>query len=142
MSERLFNLLILCGAAVYVFFGWQIHAPFAYDPLGPRALPLIVGTVLFVLCLFKMFASQTTPLRVEKSLGGVTSALLLYVVFFNLLGFMLATTVAAYLIARSVGGSWMEGALTGLIIAIFFYGVFYFLLGVDLPLGIIFRTFS
>ncbi len=52
---------------------------------------------------------------------------------------MLATTITSYIIARLVGCSWMEGLLTGLVIAIVFYGVFHFFLGVPLPLGSLFH---
>jgi putative tricarboxylic transport membrane protein len=66
-------------------------------------------------------------------------AVVFYLLTFRLLGFMLATTITAYAIARLVGSSWMEGLLTGLVIAIFFYGIFHFLLGVPLPLGALFQ---
>jgi hypothetical protein len=36
----------------------------------------------------------------------------------------------------------MQGLLTGLILAISFYGIFHFLLGVPLPLGSLFRLGS
>ena len=70
----------------------------------------------------------------------VAAVLLFYLITFRFLGFMLATTLAVYAAARTVGSTWMEGLLTGLITSIFFYGIFHFLLQVPLPLGYIFKV--
>lgn len=139
MSERLFLLLIFTGGAVYLFFGLKIEAPFAYDPLGPRAFPVILGICLLALCLLSAVLHEMSTVRVERRVVSLGLAVLFYLLTFRLLGFMLATTLFAYAVARLVGCGWMEGLLTGLVISICFYAVFHFLLGVPLPLGALFR---
>lgn len=139
MSERLFLLLVFSCGALYLCLGLRIEAPFAYDPLGPRAFPVILGTCLLALCLLSAFFHTMSTVEIERRVVGLALAVLFYLLTFKLLGFMLATTLSAYTVARLVGCGWMEGLLTGLLISIGFYAIFHFLLGVPLPLGAIFR---
>lgn len=139
MSERFFILFLFLGGAVYLYFGLKIEVPFAYEPIGPRAFPLLLACCLLTLCLLSLYFHRMSILHLEKSVGKHALAVLFYLFSFQLLGFMLATTISVYIIARLVGSSWMQGLLAGLCIAIFFYGIFHFLLGVPLPLGVLFR---
>jgi putative tricarboxylic transport membrane protein len=142
VSERFFILILLIGGAVYLYFGLKIEVPFAYEPLGPRAFPVLLGSCFLALCLVNLFITVTPSFQIKDSVAKHGLAVLFYLLTFQLLGFMLATTITTYAIARIVGSSWMEGLLTGLVIAIFFYGIFHFLLGVPLPLGTLFRIGS
>jgi putative tricarboxylic transport membrane protein len=142
VSERFFILILFICGAVYLYFGLKIEVPFAYEPLGPRTFPVLLGSCLVALCLLSLFFHKMSTLLLKGSVIKLALAVFFYLLFFQLLGFMLATTISSYAIARFVGSSWMQGLLTGLIIAIFFYGVFHFLLGVPLPLGSLFRLGS
>jgi putative tricarboxylic transport membrane protein len=139
VSERFFILVLFIGGAVYLYFGLKIEVPFAYEPLGPRAFPVLLGFCLLILCLVNLFVHRVSCFQLKSTVIKHGLAVLFYLTTFQLLGFMLATTITTYVIARLVGSSWMEGLLTGLVIAIFFYGVFHFLLGVPLPLGSLFH---
>lgn len=139
MSERLFTFLLALFGLVYLWFGMQIEAPAAYDPVGPRVFPVVLGSFLVLLCLFMNFSSTMIEFQIDGRVKRLALTILFYLVTFRFLGFMLATTITVYIIARLVSCSWMEGLLTGLIVSICFYGIFHFLLGVPLPLGTIFR---
>jgi len=142
VSERLFILILFVCGAVYLYFGLKIEVPFAYEPLGPRTFPVLLGSCLMVLCLLSLGLHKMTTVRLQSGVAGHGLAILFYLLTFHLLGFMLATTISTYAISRSVGCSWMQGLLTGLILAIAFYGIFHFLLGLPLPLGALFRLGS
>jgi putative tricarboxylic transport membrane protein len=142
VSERLFNLFLFVCGAIYLYFGFKIEVPFAYEPLGPRTFPILLGSCLMILCLLSLFLHKLTMLPIKGSVVMHGFAILFYLLSFQLLGFMLATTISTYIIARLVGSSWMQGLLTGLLIAISFYGIFHFMLGVPLPLGSLFRLGS
>lgn len=139
MSERLFLVVLLCGGVVFLVPGMLLEVPFAYDPLGPKAFPIALSGSLILLCLASLPDAESSPFVPQIQVIRLLQALLLYLATFHLLGFMPATAIAVYLIARSIGSSWMQGLLTGMIIAITFYGVFHFLLQVPLPLGAVFR---
>lgn len=138
MSERLFLALLATGGLVYAYFGWRIEVPFAYDPLGPKALPVFLGLFLAGLSLLSMISAGRESIALSGRVGKLALIVLCYFLAFQFLGFMPATTLAVYTIARLRGASWMQGLLTGMIVSLFFYGIFHFLLQVPLPLGRIF----
>lgn len=140
MSERFFLLLLAFLATVYLYFGYRIEAPFAYDPLGPRAFPILLGSLLLVLSGAILLFHKNQSFQPGTKVIKLALTILLYFLSFPVFGFMVSTTVSVYFIARTVGSSWMEGLLTGLVLAIVFYGVFHFLLEVPLPLGFIFAV--
>jgi putative tricarboxylic transport membrane protein len=140
MSERSFSFILVVVGGLFAYFGLRIHVPFAYDPLGPKAFPIFLGIVLAVLSLGTMFSAKDTVKVFQGKVGRLALAMFFYFLTFQLLGFMLATTLAVFYVARLRGCSWMQGLLTGLVMAICFYGVFHFLLRVPLPLGHIFRV--
>ncbi len=140
MSERLFLCILLLAGTTYAYFGWRIEVPFAYDPLGPKALPVFLGLFLAGLSLLSFFSAGKSVLTFTGRVGWLALIVLLYFLSFQFLGFMSATTLSVYCIARLRGASWMQGLLTGLIISQCFYGIFHFWLKVPLPLGRIFRV--
>lgn len=139
MSERTFISILICCGAVFLYFGMKIDAPFAYGPVGPKVFPLLVGSAFIVLCTLCLWHGGTSDLMLKGRVARIALILLFYLFTFRFLGFMFATTMTVYAAARSVGSTWMQGLLTGLIISIFFYGVFHFFLQVPLPLGYIFK---
>jgi putative tricarboxylic transport membrane protein len=138
MSERFFLAFLFTCGAVYLYFGLKIAVPFAYEPLGPRTFPVLLGFCLVALSVLTLVFYPMSTAHLKGRVAKLGVAVLFYLLTFQLLGFMLATTISTYIIARLVGSSWMQGLLTGLILAIAFYGVFHFLLGVPLPLGSLF----
>lgn len=142
MSERFFLVFLFLGGAAYLYFGLKIEVPFAYEPLGPRTFPVLLASSLLILCVLISILHRMATLQLNGRVGKLALSVLFYLLTFQLLGFMPATTITTYTIARLVGSSWMQGLLTGLVLAIFFYGVFHFLLGVPLPLGSLFRLGS
>jgi len=139
MSERFFTFILAVFGGVYLWLGVQLEAPITYDPLGPRIFPVVLGSCLVVLCFSTSICCTMTEFQLDSKVKRLALTIFLYLVTFKFLGFMLATTISVYLIARLVSCSWMEGLLAGLIVSICFYGIFHFLLGVPLPLGTLFR---
>lgn len=141
MKSRLFALLLSITGGILFLIALRIEAPFSYDPLGPRLVPVIVSFGLLGLPLFLVFNLKRAPEafdanpRVLKLIG----SLFIYLALFELLGFMLATTLSCYLIARIIGSSRMQGLLTGLLVSIVFYGTFRLWLEANLPLGMVFE---
>ena len=46
MSDRIFAALWLAFCAAVGWMAWQIEAPISYEPIGPRAYPmLLAGTM-------------------------------------------------------------------------------------------------
>jgi putative tricarboxylic transport membrane protein len=77
--------------------------------------------------------SPILPLRVVLA----TLAIVVYALLFELLGFTLATALMTVPIARLFGGSWKQGAVTGVAMGFILFLVFDRLLGVVLPAGLL-----
>ncbi len=141
MSDRILSLLLLIIGLIYGAAAQNYGAPFSYDPLGPKPVPLFLAGSLIVLTLILLIYPQQVKLAQAPGWGRgiwLTIILLFYQATWNLLGFLLATTISIYLASRLYRCSWMQGLMTALILSVICYGLFNFLLNTPLPLGAIF----
>jgi len=140
MSERLFGALLLLGSAVGIWIGWDLHAPVAYEPVGPRAFPLLVLALLCVFALVLMFgragsSSAWPPRAVLVRVGLLFAVLLAYALLFERLGFVVSTTLATVPVARAFGATWRQAVVSGLGLGVGLFILFDKLLDVVLPVG-------
>ena len=141
MSDRLLSLLLLIVGLIYGAAAQDYGAPFSYDPLGPKPVPLFLAASLIILTLMLLFYPLQVKLPLAPSWGRglwLTIVLLFYQLSWNLLGFLLSTTISIYLVSRLYRSSWMQGLMTALILSVTCYGLFNFILNTPLPLGTIF----
>lgn len=142
MGDRLLGAAVLVCAALYGVVAWRLQVPFAYEPVGPRAFPMLIAA-LIALCAAVLLARPDANPRWPGPALAFKSALLvgvlvLYGALFASLGFMLSTAAATVAIGRLFGGTWPGCAAGGLVIGAGLYLLFDFLLGVSLPLGSLF----
>jgi len=140
-ADRFFGVFLLAIAAVFGGLGWGIQAPFSYDPLGPRPYPLLLAGVLAVLALWMIFKPQEVRLPANQVLargGMLIATLVFYQLTFRWLGFMFSTVLCVALLARMFRGSWRQGLVSGVALALACYGLFNYVLEIPLPLGTIF----
>ncbi len=142
MKEHVFTLVLLAIGLGMVYHSCTLEVGFLYEPIGPTRFPLLIGLGLILLAggnLWTLRQSHSLPRRhANHRLVPLLLCVVFYLATFRFFGFMLATTVSMYFTARLSGSSWMQGALTGLLLSIGFYGLFHFMLDVPLPLGHIF----
>lgn len=141
MNDRLLSLFLLLTSLLYGVTALRIKIPFAYDPLGPKPVPMVLAVLLAVLSIILLLR----PLKkgaTEHFLNGKTPQLISIVLFYQiswtLLGFLLATTISIYILSRLFDCSWMQGLMTALLISVTCYGLFNFILKIPLPLGTLF----
>ncbi len=139
MSDRVFASVCLgiCGLIVYQM--WHLNVPFSYEPLGPKAFPILLA-VLMGICSGMMLISPDRDIQWPSTAllakGGLLIATFLaYTTLFEQLGFPLVTTAMVIVVSRLFGGRWVTGVVTGLIIGVSGYFFFNGLLQVTLPLG-------
>lgn len=139
MSDRILGVSALIFAALMAWFGRDLQAPFAYEPVGPRAFPMLIALII-ALCgawlLFKHWHDQHRgePIDWPRLLLMVVY-IFGYALLFQILGFILATAIVTILIGRLFGGSWGKMILGGLIMGVLFFLLFDRALDVVLPLG-------
>ncbi len=144
MHDRLFAgcTLLLCLALVIV--GWAYQAPFAYEPVGPRAFPLLLLALIGCAVLYQLIRpstgqhAQAEPAldrHVGRKIALCVAALLLYATAFEWLGFIPSSVLFAVSMARLYGASTWQSLIGGVVIAVGLYLLFDFGLDVPLPLG-------
>ncbi|MGW8313159.1 MAG: tripartite tricarboxylate transporter TctB family protein [Desulfuromonadales bacterium] len=141
MTDRGFAFVLLLFSLLYALMARNIEVPFAYDPLGPKPVPLALATALILLSLLiacrpeRNVHFKRIPLANSFYLLGI---LLFYQTTWLSFGFLLSTTISVYLLTRLFKCSWMQGLMTALVISVSSYGLFNFFLKIKLPLGTIF----
>lgn len=141
MNDRLFSLLLLFTALLYGFAAITIKVPFAYDPLGPRPVPIVLAILLAFLAVILIVNPQKndrSKALFNRQFLHLAAIILFYQVAWSLLGFLLATTISVYLLSRLFNCSWMQGLMTALLVSVCCYGLFNFILKIPLPLGALF----
>lgn len=141
MNDRLFSIILLLTALLYGIAAITIEVPFAYDPLGPRPVPIALAVLLalfaVILIAYPQKSDRSKPLF-NRRLLHLAVIILFYQVAWSLLGFLLATTISVYLLSRLFDCSWMQGLMTALLVSVCCYGLFNFILKIPLPLGALF----
>lgn len=141
INDRMAGVAGLALAAFLAVFGWGLQAPFAYEPVGPRAFPLGLSLVI-ALCsgwLIYKGGGEVEPnppganLRISLMVGLIAA----YAFLFVWLGFVIANTIMVTAVGRLFGGSWLKAAITGVVMSVLFFLLFDKVLDVVLPTGLL-----
>lgn len=141
MTDRYLGVAAIVFAALMVWFGWGIEAPFSYEPVGPRAFPLLLALCIGLCGLWLVikgkFQAPANPPGTNARIALMVVYCLGYALLFGPLGFIVATTMVTILIGRLFGGAWGKVILGGVVMSVFFFVLFDRVLDVVLPLGIL-----
>lgn len=141
LNDRVLGAAALVVAACLAWYGHDLQAPFAYEPVGPRAFPMLVAAII-ALCGVRLVIKGGNP--AEPNAPGANARISLmvavvagYAVAFQWLGFVIATTIMAVLVGRLFGGTWLKGLLGGAVMGLGFFLLFDKVLDVVLPTGML-----
>lgn len=141
MTDRTLGICALVLAALMTWGGWGIEAPFSYEPVGPRAFPMLIA-LMIGLCGLRLAIKGGNP--VEANSPGANSRIALmvlgaaaYAFLFQWLGFIIATALMTVYVGRLFGGAWLKCVTGGVIMGVFFYFLFDRALDVVLPAGLL-----
>lgn len=139
LNDRSLGVAALLLSAFIAWFGRGLEAPFAYEPVGPRAFPLLLAGVIGLCGLRLVFKGGGAA---EPNAPGANSRIVLMVVLlvvyawvFQMAGFVIATAVVAACVGRLFGGSWRQCAIGSVCLSLLFYFLFDRVLDVVLPMG-------
>jgi putative tricarboxylic transport membrane protein len=139
-SNRSLGAVALLMAGILAVFGWGLVAPFAYEPVGPRAFPMLTAA-LIAFCgvvLLTRGGSDADPVS-RRTMTGIlilSVALLVYAVIFERLGYVPSTFLMAGVVARIFGATWPQAVASGAVLSVGSYLLFDHGLDVVLPTGI------
>lgn len=141
LNDRTLGVTALLLSAFLVWFGHDLQAPFAYEPVGPRAFPMLLAGCIGLCGLWLTIQGGHTA---EPNPSGANSRIVLMVIIvtayawiFQQAGFVIATALAATCVGRLFGGRWNQCAIGGVVMGVFFFYLFDRMLDVVLPLGLL-----
>ena len=146
MSQRIFAALLLLTCAGLGYVAWGYHAAFSYEPVGPRAYPILLLSLLGLGAIYLLVKpasasahSDEPPLnkQVVTKIVGCILLFAAYAALFEPLGFIPASLIFGAAMARLYEGSWRASMVYGLILSIGLYLLFDKVLDVPLPRGIL-----
>lgn len=140
-SDRIFAILWGLVVIWYGYTALQLQVEFSYEPVGPKAFPLLL-TVLMIICVaYILLKPDPDPPWPERSLAVklavMVLALAVYGALYIQLGFILSTALAVLAIGRLYEGSWVQSAVAAVGLSLGLYVVFEYLLDVPLPRAMI-----
>ena len=144
--QRIFALALLAVCAALAVMAWPYQAAFAYEPVGPRAYPLLMLGLMGLAVLY--LAIRPTPIVPKddepeldrESLVKIVACVGLLLVFastFERLGFILSAILVGVPMARLYGGRWLHSVVVVAGMSLLLYWLFDRVMDVPLPLGLL-----
>lgn len=144
--QRIFALALLAVCAALAVMAWPYQAAFSYEPVGPRAYPLLMLGLMGVALLY--LAIRPTPI-VRKDdeppldsetlvkISGCVGLLIVFASTFESLGFILSAVLVGVPMARLYGGRWLHSLIVVGAMSLLLYWLFDRVMDVPLPLGLL-----
>jgi len=144
--QRIFALVLLLACAGLAVMAWPYQAPFSYEPVGPRAYPLLMLGLMSLALLYMLFRptpivhSEDEPALDRPTLKKIAICIGLLLVFagtFEPLGFILASILIGVPMALLYGGRLLPSTVIVVLMSIALYVLFDRVMDVPLPLGLL-----
>ncbi|WP_454562570.1 tripartite tricarboxylate transporter TctB family protein [Pseudomonas sp. AIG] len=146
LIQRIFASVLLLVCVGLALMAWPYQAAFSYEPVGPRAFPLLMLGLMGLALLYMVFRpapikhSEDEPPLDRETLTKIAICVALLLVFaglFEPLGFILSSILIGIPMARLYGGRWMPSIVVTTLMAIGLYLLFDRVMDVPLPLGLL-----
>lgn len=131
--QRIFASVLLLACIGLALMAWPYQAPFSYEPVGPRAFPLLMLGLMGLALLYMVFRpapivhSDDDPQLDRETLQKIGICVVLLLVFagtFEPLGFILSSILIGVPMARLYGGRWVPSVVIISLMAIGLYLLF------------------
>ncbi|MEE1868299.1 MULTISPECIES: tripartite tricarboxylate transporter TctB family protein [Pseudomonas] len=144
--QRVFALILLALCAVLAVMAWPYQAAFSYEPVGPRAYPLLMLGLMALGLMYLAF--RPTPIvhkddepeldrETLNKIALCVGLLLVFAATFEPLGFILSGVLIGVPMARLYGGRWLPSVVIIGLMTIALYWLFDRVMDVPLPLGLL-----
>ena len=142
VGDRVAAAGLLVLAALIVLEARTFTVGFLADPLGPRAVPYLVAGFLaasgLLICIKPGPDPVWPPMSVWRRVSMSVTALGVYALLIDPLGFMLATVSVVSVLSLIFGGRLKQSLTSALVFTGALYLLFVYLLGIPLPAGDLF----
>jgi putative tricarboxylic transport membrane protein len=146
LIQRLFAAFLLLICAGLALMAWPYQAPFSYEPVGPRAFPLLMLGLMGLALVYMLFRptpivhTEEDPKLDRETIIKITACVVLLLIFaglFEPLGFILSSILIGIPMARLYGGRWLPSVIVVILMSIGLYLLFDKAMDVPLPLGLL-----
>ena len=146
LIQRIFASVLLLVCVGLALMAWPYQAAFSYEPVGPRAFPLLMLGLMGVALLYMVFRpapikhSEDEPPLDRETLTKIGLCVVLLLVFagtFEPLGFILSSILIGIPMARLYGGRWLPSIVIISLMSVGLYLLFDKAMDVPLPLGLL-----
>ena len=146
LLQRIFAAALLLVCVGLAVMAWPYQAAFSYEPVGPRAFPLLmlalmgVGLIYMIVRPSPMVHSEEDPPLDRQTLTKIGLCVLLLLVFagtFEPLGFILSSILVGIPMAHLYGGRWLPSIVIISLMSVGLYLLFDKAMDVPLPLGLL-----
>lgn len=138
-ADRLLGFALIGLAAFAAIHAWQLQIPFSYEPVGPKAFPIVLSIILAALSLVLILRPGENGHWPNKALLAkllqVLGTLVVYAILFTKLGFIITTFFAVLILARLFDATWRKALLASFLMVLVSYFLFTQGLGISLPDG-------
>ncbi|WP_342649531.1 tripartite tricarboxylate transporter TctB family protein [Pseudomonas sp. REB1044] len=144
--QRLFALAMLAVCAALAVMAWPYQAAFSYEPVGPRAYPLLMlglmglGLLYLAIRPTPIVRKDDEPALDRETLTKIVACIGLLILFaatFESLGFILSAVLVGVPMARLYGGNSLHSAVVVVAMSLLLYWLFDRMMDVPLPLGLL-----
>lgn len=136
MSDRIFGLVVVLVALAFIASATQIQTSFLSDPIGPKAFPILVGSVAALCGVIMILRPDQEPEWPElRTLGALLISVLVLVAYAYLLkplGFLVPTAIVAGVLSYQINPRAGPAAIAGVGLSVGLFVVFKFILGLSL----------
>ena len=146
LLQRIFAAVLLLVCIGLALMAWPYQAAFSYEPVGPRAFPLLLLGLIGLALTYMLFRPQPTKHTEEEpaldretliKIGICVVLLLVFAGTFESLGFIIASVITGIPMARLYGGRWRPSAVIISLMSVGLYLLFDIAMDVPLPLGLL-----
>ncbi|MEO7851447.1 MAG: tripartite tricarboxylate transporter TctB family protein [Rubrivivax sp.] len=141
MSDRILGGVCVVAAAVMAWAAQDYAAAISYEPVGPRAFPMVLAALMAIggawLVLKPTVRGGVFDVHKLKPIALCALAIVVYAALFQVLGFTLATALMAVPVGMAFGGSWWKSLIGGVGLGLVLFLLFDKLLDVVLPTGLL-----
>ena len=146
LVQRVFAVAMLLVCLGLAVMAWPYQAAFSYEPVGPRAFPLLMLALMGLGLIYMVFRpspvvhSEDDPKLDRETLIKIGLCVVLLLIFagtFETLGFILSSTLIGIPMARLYGGRWLPSIVIISLMSIGLYLLFDKAMDVPLPLGLL-----
>ena len=146
LLQRIFASVLLLACVGLALMAWPYQAAFSYEPVGPRAFPLLMlglmglGLIYMIVRPTPVVHSEDDPQLDRDTLIKIGACVVLLLIFagtFEPLGFILSSILIGIPMARLYGGRWLPSVAIISLMSVGLYLLFDKAMDVPLPLGLL-----